>query len=261
MLFGREIGLHVFGCGALALGAVGLIWGDFALVWQPVPTNVPCRTALAYIAAAALLLAGAAVQWRRSARVGALTLTTLYSLCVILLHIPRVVARPLALVTWAGVAEQLALVAGGLVAYAIARGNDDGTSARVAGFARLTFAACLFMFGAVHFYYVDATAELVPTWLPPGQLFWAYATGIAHCGAGLAIATGFLASPASRLLTLMFVVFGVLVHAPSIFIDPHSHLNWTANAMNFALIGSAWVIADSIEARAHLKPHDSVRAE
>ena len=45
----------------------------------------------------------------------------------------------------------------------------------------------------------------------------------------------------------MFVVFGVLVHAPSIFIDPASHLNWTANAMNLALIGTAWVIADSIE--------------
>jgi hypothetical protein len=41
----------------------------------------------------------------------------------------------------------------------------------------------------------------------------------------------------------MFVVFGILVHAPTIFIDPHTHFNWAANAINFALIGSAWVIA------------------
>jgi hypothetical protein len=47
----------------------------------------------------------------------------------------------------------------------------------------------------------------------------------------------------------MFIVFGVMVHAPSIFIDPASHLNWTANAMNLALLGAAWVIADSIVAR------------
>jgi hypothetical protein len=45
------------------------------------------------------------------------------------------------------------------------------------------------------------------------------------------------------LLTAMFVVFGILVHAPTIFIDPHTHLNWAENAINFALIGSAWAIA------------------
>jgi len=44
-------------------------------------------------------------------------------------------------------------------------------------------------------------------------------------------------------LTAMFVVFGILVHAPTIFTAPHTHFNWAANAINFALIGSAWVIA------------------
>ena len=43
-------------------------------------------------------------------------------------------------------------------------------------------------------------------------------------------------------------VFGILVHAPTLFIDPHTHFNWAANAINFALIGSAWVIAASITA-------------
>jgi hypothetical protein len=46
----------------------------------------------------------------------------------------------------------------------------------------------------------------------------------------------------------MFVVFGILVHAPTILSDPHTHFNWAANAMNFALIASAWVIAASITA-------------
>jgi hypothetical protein len=48
------------------------------------------------------------------------------------------------------------------------------------------------------------------------------------------------------LLTAMFVAFGILVHAPTIFIDPHTHINWAENAINFALIGSAWVIAASV---------------
>ena len=49
------------------------------------------------------------------------------------------------------------------------------------------------------------------------------------------------------LLTAMFVVFGILVHAPTIFSDPHTHMNWAENVLNFALIASAWVMAASIE--------------
>jgi hypothetical protein len=41
----------------------------------------------------------------------------------------------------------------------------------------------------------------------------------------------------------MFAVFGILVHAPTIFIDPHTDFNWAANAINLALIeflGWSW---------------------
>src|SRR6267154_1591573 len=54
-LFSRPMGLRVYGAGAVALGVIGLAWGDFALVWQPVPASVPGRTVLAYLTAAALL--------------------------------------------------------------------------------------------------------------------------------------------------------------------------------------------------------------
>jgi hypothetical protein len=63
-----------------------------------------------------------------------------------------------------------------------------------------------------------------------------------------AILTGTCALTAARSLTIMFVGFGVLVHAPALFSDPRSHMSWTANSMNLALIGSAWVLADSLEA-------------
>jgi len=49
-------------------------------------------------------------------------------------------------------------------------------------------------------------------------------------------------------LTAMFVLFGILVHIPTIYIDPHVHINWAENALNFALIASAWVITASIPA-------------
>jgi hypothetical protein len=46
----------------------------------------------------------------------------------------------------------------------------------------------------------------------------------------------------------MMVGFGVLVWAPMLIAQP-SHFNWAGNAINLALTGAAWVIADSIASR------------
>ena len=75
------------------------------------------------------------------------------------------------------------------------------------------------------------------------------ATGVAHLLAGIAILSGVLAVPASRLLTLMLVIFGALVWGPSLFANPRVHMVWAGNAINLALIGAAWVVADSIARR------------
>jgi uncharacterized membrane protein YphA (DoxX/SURF4 family) len=248
-IFAPQVALRVYGLAAVAFGLVGLVWGDFAAVWQPVPATVPGRTNLAYIVAAVLLLAGLSILWRRSAALGALTLTILYSLGVILLHVPLVIAHPTVFVMWSGNAEQLALVAGGLVTYAFCRAPDSTATAtaRIVLCGRVLFGVCLIIFALAHLFYLKPTAELVPAWLPPNQVFWAYATAAGHFLAGVAILSGIGARLGARLLTGMFLVFGVLVHAPTLFNDPHTHFNWAANAMNFALIASAWVIAASTD--------------
>jgi uncharacterized membrane protein YphA (DoxX/SURF4 family) len=255
-IFAPQVAVRIYGLSAVAFGLVGLSWGDFAAVWQPVPPTVPGRTILAYLVAAVLLLAGLSILWRRSAKLGALTLTVLYGLGVILLHAPQVIAHPTVFVMWSGTAEQLALVAGGLVSYAFCSAQATTTAtapttaispaARMVLYGRLLFGVCLIVFALAHLFYLKPTADFVPAWLPPNQVFWAYATAAGHFLAGAAILSGIAARIASRLLTGMFVVFGVLVHAPTLLNDPHNHFNWAANAMNFALIASAWVIAASI---------------
>ncbi len=52
----------LFGLGIFALGLAFLVWGDF-VPGQPVPNDFPHRTALAYLVAAFLLIAGAALQF------------------------------------------------------------------------------------------------------------------------------------------------------------------------------------------------------
>jgi uncharacterized membrane protein YphA (DoxX/SURF4 family) len=88
---------------------------------------------------------------------------------------------------------------------------------------------------------------MVPAWLPPGRTFWAYATGVGHVAAGIAIISGVYARLGAVLLTAMFILFTILVHAPRVLLTlPHNHFAWGENAVNFALIGSAWVVAASI---------------
>lgn len=252
-IFAPQVALRIYGLAAVAFGLVGLVWGDFAAVWQPVPKTLPGRTALAYAVAAVLLLAGLGIQWRRSAAACALTLTILYSLGVLLLHVPNVIAQPSVFVMWSGTAEQLALVAGGMVAYAFCAEPIaelvTPSADRLLRIGRLLFGVCLIVFGLAHLFYLKATADFVPAWVPPGQVFWAYATAAGHFAAGAALLSGIAARIAAMLLTAMFVCFGILVHAPTLFNDPHTHFNWAANAMNFALIASAWLITASIRPR------------
>ena len=245
----HDLGYRVYGLAAIVLGVLGLTSGDFASVWQPVPAGLPGRTALAYVVAAVFLLAGAAIQWRRTAAYAAVALAALYALGALLLHLPRVVLHPLVFGAWLGVAEQVALVAGGMLAYASTAGIAPGPAARLFQIGRLTFGVCLVVFGLAHFVYLAITASTVPKWIPPGQTFWAVATGAAHLAAGAAILAGRLDRLAARLLTAMFIGFGLLVHLPSVFKEPGSHMNWAANAVNLALIGAAWTLADAITAR------------
>jgi hypothetical protein len=49
---------------------------------------------------------------------------------------------------------------------------------------------------------------MVPKWIPPGQHFWAVATGVAFLLASAAILSGVLAVLAARLLTVMQLKLG-----------------------------------------------------
>ena len=239
-------GFRVYGLGVMALGMLGLAWGDFVL-GQPMPKDFPERTGLAYAAGAFMLVAGAAVEWRRTAAWGAAALTAYYALIVVILMNGRVVLAHYAeFGTYSGVAEQLAITAAGLIVYAATAGIDAALAARLTHIGQMAFGVCALLFGGAHFFYMNLTTPLVPKWLPPTQEFWACATGLAHIAAGVAILTGVQARLAAILLTAMYASFTPLVHVPMLLADSSSHMNWTENAINLVLTGVAWVVADSL---------------
>lgn len=240
-----DLGRRVYGLAALWLGLVGLGWGDFAAVWQPVPEGLPGRTGLAYATAVLLLAAGAAMQWRRTARQAALGLAALATVFA-LLWARRIFTHPGIFGVWSGTAEQLAIALGGAAAYAALTPEQDARRTRIALACRLGFGACLIIFGMAHFLYVKETAALVPRWLPPSPEFWAYATGACHVAAGLALLCGVQALLAARLATAMFVGFGLLVWLPQAAATPGQHMAWAGNGVNLALVGAVWAVADMI---------------
>ena len=252
------LGIRFYGLGAIALGVVGIVWGDFALQWQPVAAGFPGRTVLAYVFAAALVLAGACLndlnpsKRRREVVLGAAALAGLYAVVVVFMHGPLIIQHPIGIATWSGAAEQAALVAGGLAAYAyltqtaqgVTRRNSRGPDLGRAGV--VLMGLCLLMFGVAHFVYLDFTASMVPPWLPGSQKFWAAATGIGHLAGGVALLTGVRARLAAFAVTAMFGSFSILVHLPLILTDPRAHLSWVMNAINLALTGAAWAVATYI---------------
>ena len=243
-------GWRVYGLGILALGAVCLAFGDFH-PGQPVPKEFPARTELAYAVAVFMLVAGAAVEWRRTLPLAAAAITAYWALVVVILMNGRVwLAHYAEFLPYESTAIQLAITAGGLIVYANSASIDPALAARLTRVGQLAFGVCALVFGTAHFLYMNLTAPLVPKWLPPSQEFWAYATGIFHIAGGIAILIGVKARLAAILLTVMFALFSVMVHIPMAIADPGNHWIWNENAVNIALIGAAWVVADSLaEAR------------
>jgi uncharacterized membrane protein YphA (DoxX/SURF4 family) len=236
----------IYGLGVMALGVVCLAWGDFVL-GQPVPKGFPERTALAYAAGAFMLVAGAAVEWRRVAAWGSAALTVYYALVVVALMNGRVLLHHYAeFGTYSGIAEQLGIAVGGLIVYAMTAEIDMGLAARLRRVGQMVFGVCALLFGGAHIVYMNLTAPLVPKWLPPTQEFWGYATGVCFVLAGVALLTGVQARLAAVLLTVMLASFTLLIHVPMLLADHSSHMNWTEFAVNLALVGVAWVVADSL---------------
>jgi uncharacterized membrane protein len=212
-----------------------------------VPKDFPARTALAYAAAAFMLVAGAAIEWRRTMAWAAAALTAYFGLIVVIVMNGRVlIAHYAEYGPYESLAIELAIAAGGLAVYAANARIDAALASRLARLAQVVFGVCALIFGGAHFVYMNLTAPLVPKWLPPSQEFWGYATGLCHIAAGVAILTGVQARLAAILLTVMFASFTPLVHLPMLLADPSSHWIWNENAVNIALTGAAWAVADAL---------------
>jgi hypothetical protein len=239
------LGRHVFGVAALAFGLVTLAWHDYndqlRHLW-----NTQDGWVLVDAAAAAQIFGGAAIQFRRTAKTGAIILGLFY-LVFALLCVPQIITAPRIYNSWGNFFEQFSLVTGAAIVYArLSSAWAPDTLKRIGC---ILLGLCTASFGLEQAFYLGPTASLVPKWLPPNQMFWAVTTTAAFALAAVAVLTDRMALLATRLLTTMLVIFGLLVWIPLLLSDPHSYTNWSETVETFAIAGTAWILADLLGER------------
>jgi len=228
-----NLGRHVFGVAALAFGLITLAWHDY--------NDGHLLRYIVYAAAAAQIFGGAAIQFRRTVKTGAVVLAAVY-LVFAILCVPGIVAKPQIYNNWGNFFEQFSLVTGAAIVYA--RLSSAWSQETVRRIGRILLGICAASFTLEQAIYLNATANLVPKWLPPSQLFWAVTTTVLFALAAVALLANRMALLATRLLTMMLVIFGLLVWVPLLLSDLHNHTNWSENAETFAIAGTAWILAD-----------------
>lgn len=238
-LYGRI----VFGASAVLFGVIALRWHD-ADTWQTLRQiwSLPFGAIIGACLMAAQIAGGIAMPYPRTARLASVVLGVVY-LLFSLACIPAILAAPAVYATYGSFFEQFSLLSGSIALYAAMERNP----ARALVFGRLArvglgVSAISFTLGQV--FYLRLTADLVPKWIPPNQMFWAILTTMAFALAALGMLINRQAQLAARLMTLMLALFGVLVWIPRLVARPEAHGNWSEFALTFLITGAACLVAD-----------------
>src|SRR5215831_17447010 len=166
-LYGRI----VFGASAVLFGVIALMWHD-AETWQNLQQiwRLPLGTIIGGGLMSAQIAGGVGMQFPRTARVASIVLGVVYSLFS-LSNIPQIIAASNPYERYGGSFFQFfSLLCGAIALYAATEAN----AARALAFgrrARIGLGVCAISFALGQMLLLRETAGLVPSWIPPNQMF------------------------------------------------------------------------------------------
>jgi hypothetical protein len=237
-------GRIVFGAAAVLFGVIALMWHD-ADTWQNLQHiwSLPFGAFIGGCLMAAQIAGGIGIVYPRTARPAAVLLCVVY-LCFSLACVPDIIAASNIYDKYGGSFFLFfSLLCGAVAVYAATEANV----ARAVVFgrlARLGLGVCAISFTLGQALLLRDTAQLVPKWIPPNQMFWAILTTAAFALAAIAMLVNRLARLAMRLMTLMLGLFGVAIWIPHVMAHPHAHFNWSECALTFLVTGAAWTVSE-----------------
>jgi uncharacterized membrane protein len=244
----QRLAQYLFAVGLGGLGVITLIYGDFALVWQPVPDWVPAHQAVAHGSGIVLLVCGIGLllpvltSW-------AAILCFAYCLLWASLKVPPLFAKPLVEESWLGLGELVVILAGAWVLFAgYGRGVKSFPRDQAARIARLLLGAAVIPIGLSHLVYLHQTATFVPHWFV-FLVFFAVLTGVAQILCGICLLLSIVPAWAAILQASMYTAFTIFVWIPRITAASGGRFSWTAFFVSWIITAAAWIVAADLVAR------------
>ena len=240
----------VFAAVLIGLGLIGLIYGNSAEIWEPIPKTLPGRPVMIYLCALIEIGAGIGLLLRPSVILACRALFPFLLLWLALLKLPGLLQAPKVMVSWESFGEVAATSAGGWCLFAAHAGAWEQRHLKLAvgesgiHAARLLLIAALPMIGLSHFVYHDLTASLVPKWMH-FPLGWTYLTGAASLAAAAGMLFGVYPRLAANLEAAMLWIITLLVWVPRVASQPTDQGNWSEFFISCAIAAGAWLVADT----------------
>jgi uncharacterized membrane protein len=248
MIREQQPAVSLFSIGMIGLGALSVIYRDFAFSWQPVPAFHPGRDVLAVVCGLFMIALSIGLLFRATAAIAARALLP-FLLAWWCLKIPAVVVAPGIEGVWIGFGEIGMLVAGGWVLFARLSGLEGFrhiTGAKGIRIAQIIFGLAVLPVGLSHMLYLAITVSLIPSWMP-FRAGLAYLTGVGQIVCGLAILFSIFPRAAALVETGMLALFAFLVWGPDSWIAATPKMAGTPPGARFALTAFfiTWVIGAS----------------
>jgi len=248
----RQPALTLFALGLIGLGAAALVYGDFAMTWQPVAAWFPLRAPLAYAAGLLELAVGIGLLVPAS-RAAAVRILFPGLILWALLKVPSLLAAPQIEGVWLGFGELTLLLSGGWTLFACCADLPASslfafaTGERSARLARRLFAVSLLPIGLSHFIYAKETLDLVPAWMPFRHI-WPSVTGAGQIASGLGVLVNLLPRIAAWAETLQIALYTLLIWLPAALTPPHTRLSCTAFSISWTFGAAAFAVAQNTPA-------------
>src|ERR1700678_741150 len=188
MIREQQPAVSLFAIGMIGLGALSVIYRDFAYSWQPVPAFHPGREVLAVACGLFMIAASVGVLFPPTAALAARGFFP-FLLAWFCLKIPAVIVAPRIEGVWLGFGELGMLLAGGWVLFvrlSCVEGLRHISGTKAIRIAQILFGLAVLPVGLGHIFYPAITASLIPSWMP-FRVGLAYLTGVGQMVCGLGV--------------------------------------------------------------------------